>query len=513
MTYSLEFGLINAANRYLTAEAFRFQVTATGKQLKPRQVWVLQFVTPHGAGAAGPGEGAAQKVHLISALKRYLAADPNGKVTCDQDKPGPQTFFLLHQHPDGKVSLQNEQSKRYLGGAEDNVTCFAQASSETEKWTLHLAMHPNVAIYNPNRKRYVRFDEKAEVLRCDRDVPWGAESVISIYYDFRGLDSKAHNADRMQLSPYIPVKKYGLRNGTGKLLASNGSLMADFTPQTMYSLEVHGGLVAFRDDEGKYLTGREGSMKTLKMDKPGRDELFSMEASPAQVSLRSSSTNKFVCCKPGADLYATAMAVSNTEIFQLLFDDATKKVCFRGHSGTYMSLGPNDCIISSSKQDKNVWFELQYQDQKVLLHMGDKYVSMRPNGQLLAVPKAAGKSEDFLLVLVNRPLLILHSDAGYVGRTADLKRLEGNCADYVLSSLSLSDEGYYNFQIDGKYWALDKDGQILVTSDRPGNFSLQFVSSSSLIIKASNNKYLMADQGGRVWTGSTDASNATLFHY
>lgn len=103
MAYSLEFGLVNAANRYLTAEPFRFQVTATGLQLKPRQVWIVQFVNPQGAGAAGPGEGAGQKLHLISALKRYLAADANGKVTCDQDKPGPQTFFLLHQYPDGKV--------------------------------------------------------------------------------------------------------------------------------------------------------------------------------------------------------------------------------------------------------------------------------------------------------------------------------------------------------------------------------------------------------------------------
>ncbi|KAM6467348.1 fascin-like [Liasis olivaceus] len=494
MTYSLEFGLVNAANRYLTAEPFRFQVAATGKQLKPRQVWVLHFVTPHGAGAAGPGEGAGQKLHLISALKRYLAADPNGKVTCDQDKPGPQTFFLLHQYPDGKVSLQNEQSKRYLGGAEDNVTCFAQAASETEKWTLHLAVHPNVAIYSPNRKRYVRCDEKAGVLRCDRDVPWGAESVITIYYDFK-------------------VKKYGLRNGAGKLLASNGSLVSDITPQTMYSLEVNGGLVAFRDDEGKYLTGREGSMKTIKMDKPGRDELFSVESSPAQVSVRSSSTNKFISCKPGADLYANAMAVGNTEIFQLMFDDTTKKACFRGHCGAYMSLGPNDCIICSTKQDKNVWFELHYQDQKVLLRMGDKYVSMRPNGQLLAIPKAAGKSEDFLLILVNRPLLVLHSDAGYVGLSSDMRRLEGNCVDYVFSSLSLNEEGYYNFQIDTKYWALDKDGQILVTSDHPTNFSLQFVSSSCLIIKASNNKCLVAEQGGRLWAGASDASNATLFHY
>ncbi|KAF7245348.1 Fascin [Varanus komodoensis] len=494
MTVSLEFGLVNAANRYLTAESFRFQVAATGKQLKPRQVWVLQFVSPHGAGAAGPGEGAGQKLHLISALKRYLAADANGKVTCDQDKPGPQTFFLLHQYPDGKVSLQNEQSKRYLGGAEDNVTCFAQAATETEKWTLHLAVHPNVAMFSPNRKRYVRCDEKAGVLRCDRDVPWGAESVITIYYDFR-------------------VKKYGLRNGAGKLLASNGSLVPEVTPQSLYSLEVSGGLVALRDDEGKYLTGREGSMKTIKMDKPGRDELFSMESSPAQVSLRSSSTNKFMCCRPGADLYANAMAVGNTEIFQLLFDDATKKVCFRGHCGTYMSLGPNDCIISSTKQDKNVWFDLLYQDQKVTLRIGDKYISMRPNGQLLAIPKAAGKCEDFLLLLVNRPLLVLHSDAGYVGMCSDLKRLEGNCVSYVASSLSLTEEGYYNFQVGSKYWTLDKDGQILITGDHPSNFSIQFASSTCLIIKASNNKFFVAEQGGRFWAGALDASSATLFHY
>ncbi|KAL8182834.1 UNVERIFIED_CONTAM: hypothetical protein K2H54_003011 [Gekko kuhli] len=130
-------------------------------------------------------------------------------------------------------------------------------------------------------------------------------------------------------------------------------------------------------------------MKTAKMDKPGRDELFSIEGSPAQVSMRSSSTNKFICCRPGADLYANAMAVGNTEVFQLLFDDDTKRACFRGYCGTYMALGPNDCIVSSKQKDKNVWFELQYQDQKVVLRIGDKYVSMRPNGQLLAIPKAA----------------------------------------------------------------------------------------------------------------------------
>lgn len=114
MSVTIEFGLVNAANRYLTAEPFRFQVSATGKQLKPRQVWVLQFVTPHGAGAAGTGEWGSQRLHLISALKRYLAADSNGKVTCDQDKQGPQTIFLLHQYQDGKVQSCKQMHNCYI---------------------------------------------------------------------------------------------------------------------------------------------------------------------------------------------------------------------------------------------------------------------------------------------------------------------------------------------------------------------------------------------------------------
>lgn len=103
----------------------------------------------------------------------------------------------------------------------------------------------------------------------------------------------------LRLLPLSLGKKYGLRNGGGKMLSSNGSLVPDVTPETLYSLEVNSGLVAFRDDEGKYLTGREGGVRGIKMDKPGRDELFTMESSPAQVSMRSLSTSKFICCRPG----------------------------------------------------------------------------------------------------------------------------------------------------------------------------------------------------------------------
>nr|XP_032632289.1 fascin-like [Chelonoidis abingdonii] len=100
---SLACGLINAASRYLSAEPFRFQVVATGLVLRLRQVWMLRFVPSQGAGAAGQAEESEQRLHLLSSLQRFLAADPNGKVTCDQETPGLGALFLLRQYPDGKV--------------------------------------------------------------------------------------------------------------------------------------------------------------------------------------------------------------------------------------------------------------------------------------------------------------------------------------------------------------------------------------------------------------------------
>uniref|UniRef100_A0A8C8RW76 Fascin-like domain-containing protein n=1 Tax=Pelusios castaneus TaxID=367368 RepID=A0A8C8RW76_9SAUR len=267
---SLLCGLINAANRYLTAEPFRFQVVATGSVLRPRQVW----------GLLGQGEEGGQRLHLLSALQRFLAADPNGKVTCDQESPGPGALFLLRQYPDGKVSLQCELSQRYLGGAEDNVTCFAQTVGEGEKWSLHLAQHPNVHLLNPGKQRYVRCDQQTGHLRCDRDLPWGPDALITLHFDLK-------------------EKKYGLQTGAGSLLAADGTLQAEPSPHTLYSLELRGSLLALRYADGRYLTGREGTVKAFKTDKPGRDELFALEPSMAQVSLRTCAGGRFISCRPG----------------------------------------------------------------------------------------------------------------------------------------------------------------------------------------------------------------------
>ncbi|KAG6924780.1 fascin actin-bundling protein 1 L homeolog [Chelydra serpentina] len=133
---------------------------------------------------------------------------------------------------------------------------------------------------NPGKQRYMRCDQQTGHMRCDRDLPWGPEAVITLYFDPK-------------------ERKYGLRSGAGSLLATDGSLQAELSPQTLYSLELRGGLLALRDADGRYLTGREGTVKSFKTDKPGRDELFALEPSAAQVSLRTFAGGHFVCCRPG----------------------------------------------------------------------------------------------------------------------------------------------------------------------------------------------------------------------
>ncbi|XP_006264658.2 fascin [Alligator mississippiensis] len=486
-------GFINAANRYLSAEPFRFQVMATSSVLRPSQIWTLSFTSAQGAGAARPVEG-GQPVHLLSSLKRFLAADANGKVTCKQESPNSGCLFLLWQYPDGKVSLQCEATKRYLGGAEDNITCFAQAASEGEKWSLHLALHPTMHVQSPGKQRYLRCDTQTGRVRCDRDLPWGADAIFTLHFDLK-------------------EKKYGLRSGAGSMLAADGSLVDGPSAHSLYTLELQGGLVALRDVDGKYLTDRESAVKTFKIDRPGHDELFALEPSPALVSLRTFSSGRYVCCRPGADVYANTMSVGNTELFQLLLNDA-KQACFRSFSGAYLATSPSDGMVSCTNQSKQVWFELQYKEQQVTLKAVDgRYVALRPNGQILLLPEGAGKKEKFLLLLVNRPQLILQSEAGFVGRSPGTQRLDGNRPAPDVNTVTLNEDGFYHFRIANKYWSIDKNGLIMVNGDQGSNFTLQFVASGCLAIKAPNNKYLVAEGGGRLWTGTTDVGAATRFHF
>nr|XP_032801175.1 fascin-like isoform X2 [Petromyzon marinus] len=310
----LQLGLVSSAGGYLTAETFGFKVTASGSSLKKKQTWTLETLpgttttTTTGTGTGGTGTGTGESpdggaVSLRSHLGRLLGADRDGAVSGQAEAPGTATAWGLQARPDGRWALRHAQHGRYLGGSADRVRCFAQTVGNTELWSVHLATHPQLNLYNPGRKRYAQLSGDSVSVSCD--VPWGVGSLLSLAFGEDG--------------------RYELRASDGRSLRADGALGPPRGDTASFTLEVHAGSVAFKDTEGRYLcpSGPSGILKSVRaasasaLSRPAKDELFVLEESRAQITLRSTSSGRAVSARQGLDISANQEDEGETETFQM----------------------------------------------------------------------------------------------------------------------------------------------------------------------------------------------------
>ncbi|XP_030062444.1 fascin-2 [Microcaecilia unicolor] len=480
----IQFGLINYDNRYLTAEVFGFKVYASAASLKKKQIWTLQ-----------QDEVDSSVVFLKSHLGRYLTADKDGKVSCEAEKPGGDCRFMIIAQSDGRWALQSEPHKRFFGGSEDRLSCFSQTVTISELWTVHLAIHPQANLLSVSRRRYAHLSVQEDEIAMDSNIPWGVDSLITLIFQ---------------------DKKYCLKTSDNRYLRNDGKLVRGPDTGTGYTLEFKEGKLAFKDCDGKYLSpiGPTGTLKSGRSSKPGKDELFDLKESHPQVVFVASNS-RFVSIRQGINVSANQDEETDYETFQMQIDKDTKKCNFHTHAGHFWTLVSHGGIQSTATEiDANTLFEIEWRGRKVALKANNgKYVCTKKNGQLAAVCDSVGEDEEFTLKLINRPILVLRGDLGFVCYHKSSSTLDANRSTYDVFQITFNDGAYQIKGLDGKFWYIASNGSICSDGEMSEDFFFEFREHGRVAIQGKNGKYLRGDQAGTLKADADTANYATLWEY
>ena len=485
-TLKWTFGLLNCANKYVTAEAFQSKVNANGTTLKKKQIWTLERVEE-------------SVIALKSHLGRYLTVDRNGKIDASGEEIGPDQKFEFFTQEDGKIAIRSATHERYIGGTGDMMTGFDKEIGETNLFTIHLAMHPQINLRNVNRKTYCH--QVGEEIRCNEVIPWGYDAMIIL--EFHG-------------------GKYALRAANGQYLSRQGKLVNEPSADTLYTLVFRNAQVAFRDCKNKYLTAI-GASATVQARKEtiGKDELFALEDSHPQVRLIANN-GRYCSVRDSEDVRAKPDDYTDAEIFQMEAVDRSDrsgnvKWAFRSNNKKFWNADASSVI---SNQDDfsapTTHFEIEWEGPMICLKASNgKYVSIKANGQMIA--NAAEKTETckFVFEFINRPILVLRGEFGFVGvKGATSGVLECNRSQYDLFEVT-GNAGTYNIKgANGKYWKLQSDGTFTTTGDKGEDFFFELRAHTHMCIVARNGQYIKGVQnGGFTATGGTTINSSTLWEY
>lgn len=478
------FGLLNSGNRYLTAESFQHKVTGNGTTLKKKQIWTL----------VRQADGVALKCHAGT----YLTIDKDGNISAAADEVGADQTLNLITQDDGKVAIMSVKHKRYLGGSGDNISGFDLSISTTNLFIIHLAMHPQINLYNVCRRTFCHLVENE--LRCKEVIPWGFDALITIEF---------HEGT------------YALRAANGKVLQRTGALADQVSNDSLYTIVFRDAQVAFRDCNGKYLTA-VGAMATMqsRKDTIGKDECFLIMDSHPQMSFVACN-GKLVSLRDGLEVRANQPQddMQDTEIFQMEAVDRTDKSgnckwVFRGNNKKYWSSNPGIKADQESIKE-NCQFEVEWHGPLIALK-GDtgKYVSVKSNGKMSADSKELTDECKFVFDFINRPLLVLRGSFGFVGvKGARSGILECNRSHYDLFHVTCVNGVFHIQGSNGKYMGLDASNNVTITSDTPVDFLFELRAHTHMVIRAPNGNYLEGSQNGGFTATGTSINSKTLWEY
>lgn len=258
-------------------------------------------------------------------------------------------------------------------------------------------MHPQINLYNVMRKRYVHLEGGA--LKCNEDIAWGFDAMLTFVF------FESHKDGR-----------YGLMAPNGQYLTATGALTAQPNADCEFLLGFHDNQISFRDNAGSYLSavGGEGLLKTNKQ-KITKDELFIIEDSQPQFTITSSS-GKFVSVRQTVEVKADQADQTDAELFQMEFQGANQ-VAFKTAKRTYWTVNDSGVIEASAQAPTPAGtFTIEYHGTQTKFQAANgKYITVKSNGGMVAAGDGSDAASAFVMVLINRPQLVLRGQYGFVG--------------------------------------------------------------------------------------------------
>lgn len=428
----------------------------------------------------------------------------------------------------------NVERRYCLGAGGDSLVCTAKtATADTELWYVQLAARPQINLYNVGRKRFARAvgdsdegssgasgttsepsDQRAgaQQLCVDANVPWGADCLVTLHF-------------------LADSRLYTIHTSSNLYLNREGELQRTCTEECVFSVEYHGGCLALRDLNGLYLSP-VGSKAVLRSRARtvGRDEQFTLQNSPAQCILIAALNDKLVSIKQGVDVTANQDEVGECERFLLQPCQTRAKSGPRWRletgSGLNWRLDSSTSGVQASSPNTGEGSEFQFEwhddgSMSVLAETG-RALAAKKSGHLFANADSSELSARFYFHLINRPVLVLKCEQGYIGYKSSSGgadcgfKLECNKVNYEIIRVERSERGQMFFKGEsGMYWDVSEAGESVACCSRRPNLALyvELRASCQLCVKDMDGRYLTAGKNGALTMKTTSADNATYWQF